>query len=281
MGSNDALMEEARRLLHGRGEGLSYNIDFIPPYVLIDSFDDLDEKKLSDIIDELFRDSIQYDGIFYRNRKKKTAFSSLVGELPKRHYLIENGLKYEVNFLENQNIGFFMDMKPGRELINSLCQDKSILNLFSYTCSFSVSAKKAGAKNITNIDMKKSFLKIGQKNHQLNNLQGNIKFLSYDIMKSLSGISKKGPWDIIIIDPPSIQKSFKLEQAYPKLLKRAQVWLKNGGKVLACLNDPLLGTDFLLNNNPGWKVEKTFYGGYQEEIPERGLKMVLFSSKSD
>lgn len=266
-------MKEAYRLFHGRGKGLQYNIDFITPYILIDSFEDLSEEELTKIQKNL----PENDGVFYRNRKKREAFRALSGEVPTTHTLIENGLKYEVDFSGNQNIGFFMDMKPGRDLISNICQDKKVLNLFSYTCSFSVAAKKAGASKVTNIDMKKSFLKTGQKNHQLNGVEKNVQFLSYDIMKSLSGIGKKGPWDLIIVDPPSNQKSFHLDTAYPKLLSKMDGWLSKNGKVLACLNATFLTSEFLLKNNPGWVVEKTFYGAFEENDPENGLKMVLFT----
>lgn len=266
-------MSEARRLFHGRGKGLQYNIDFIPPYILIDSFEDLSEEVLSKIQEDL----PENEAVLYRNRKNREAFKALNGEVPETHQLIENGLVYEVDFTKNQNIGFFMDMKPGRELINSICSNKSVLNLFSYTCSFSVAAKKSGAKRVTNIDMKKSFLKTGQKNHQLNGVEKDVQFLSYDIMKSLSGIGKKGPWDLVIVDPPSAQKSFNLETAYPKLLNRIDNWLAKDGKVLACLNSPFLTSEFLLKNSPGWKVEQTLYGAFEEEDPEKGLKMILFS----
>lgn len=272
------MKEEARRLFHGRGKGLLYSVDFIPPYILIDSFEDISEEKLEKIINEL---PVEAEGIFYRNRKSRLPFKALKGLVPKKHYLIENELKYEVDFSSNQNIGFFMDMKPGRELIEDLCHGKTVLNLFSYTCSFSVAAKRAGAARVTNIDMKKSFLKIGQKNHQLNNDSAKgVSFLSYDIMKSLSGIAKKGPWDLIIIDPPSVQSSFKLELLYPKLLKRAKSWLTKDGKILACLNAPFLSTDFLLEHNPGLEVEKKLYGSFEEINPEKGLKMVLFTQRT-
>jgi 23S rRNA (cytosine1962-C5)-methyltransferase len=275
MGPANALMIDAKRLFHGRGQGLSYNIDSIPPYILIDSFEDMTDLELEKIMEEL----PQNEGIFYRNRKKRETFRALKGVVPKIHHLIENGLSFEINLKDNQNIGFFMDMKPGRELISKMCSDKKVLNLFSYTCSFSVAAMQGGASKVTNIDMKKSFLKIGQKNHQLNGSDKNVQYLSYDIMKSLGGIAKKGPWDLIIIDPPSNQKSFPLESAYPKLLKKVDSWLAPGGAVLACLNSPFLGSNFLVEHCPGWQVTKTLYSAdeFKEKDPEKGLKMVLFT----
>ncbi len=272
MGSANALVKEAKRLFHGRGQKQNFNIDSFPPYLVIDSFVDLDELEKKKIVDE----NSDCEGIFYRNRKKREAFTALVGEVPTKHFLVENNLKFEISFQGNQNIGFFMDMRPGRELIQKLSKGKMVLNLFAYTCSFSVAAKAGGAKKVTNVDMKKSFLKTGEKNHQLNELSGNVQYLSYEIMKSLSGLKKKGPWDLIIIDPPSQQKSFNLEKDYPKLLGRAASWLSPGGQILACLNSPFHGSEFLIENCPDLEVKEILYGAFEEEELESGLKMVLF-----
>jgi len=272
MGSTNALVKEAKRLFHGRGQSQNYNIDLLPPYIVIDSFVDFNDSQKNEII-------LKYPdagGILYRNRKKREGFTALVGEVPTKHQLLENDLKYEISFEGNQNIGFFMDMKPGRELIQEISKDKSVLNLFAYTCSFSVVAKAGGCKKVVNVDMKKSFLKTGEKNHQINNLSGNVQYLSYEIMKSLSGLQKKGPWDIIIIDPPSQQKSFNLEKDYPKLLKRASEWLAPDGVLLACLNSPFHQSEFLIENCPDLRVSKVFYGAFKEADLESGLKMVLF-----
>lgn len=82
---------------------------------------------------------------------------------------IENGLKYSINF-NNKNIGIFPDMKIGREYLKSISKDKNVLNLFSYTCAFSVSALAGEAKQVVNVDMAKGALTTGRINHHLNNL---------------------------------------------------------------------------------------------------------------
>lgn len=273
MGPEHALKDNARRLFHGRAKGLSYNIDSIPPFIIIDAFEDLREETLSKIVS----DYPTAEGIFYRNRRAKEKFRALKGQVPSQHILFEDGLKYEVDFSGNQNIGLFLDMRPGRELVRSLSKDKKILNLFAYTCSLSVAAKSGEAKQVVNVDMKKSFLKTGEKNHQLNGLTGSVSYLSYEIMKSLGGLRKKGPFDLIIIDPPSGQRSFDLKKDYPKLLKEAAQWVGEKGQILACLNDPFLTSDFLLECLPDMGVTQKLYGCFEEEDPEKGLKMILFT----
>lgn len=83
-------------------------------------------------------------------------------------------------------------MKIGREYISSICNDKNVLNLFSYTCAFSVVAINAKAKQVVNVDMAKGALTTGRENHHINNLDTKkVKFMPYDILKSWNRIKKK------------------------------------------------------------------------------------------
>ena len=62
-------------------------------------------------------------------------------------------------------------MKNGRQFVRENAKNKSVLNLFSYTCAFSIAASLGGASKISNIDMSKGALSIGRVNHHLNNLE--------------------------------------------------------------------------------------------------------------
>ena len=95
--------------------------------------------------------------------------------------------------------------------------------------------------------MSKGALSWGRDNHRLNDqdLQ-KIKFMSHDILKSLKNISNKGPFDTVIIDPPSNQgKSFKVENGYPKVIRRLPEMIVDGGIIMACLNAPHLDDAYL------------------------------------
>ena len=113
-------------------------------------------------------------------------------------------------------------MKNTREYLKNISKDKTILNLFSYTCAFSVVSVSGEASKVINIDMGKNSLSIGRENHHLNNLDTkNVKFLAHNILKSFGKIKSLSPFDIIIIDPPSFQKgSFVATKDYEKIIKR-------------------------------------------------------------
>ena len=121
-----------------------------------------------------------------------------------------------------------------------------VLNLFAYTCAFSVAALQGGAAHVVNIDMARGAIATGQQNHQLNGLHGGAAFLAHDIFHSWSKITRAGPYELVIVDPPSYQKgSFVATKDYARLLRRLPDLLSDGGHALLCLNAPELSMGFL------------------------------------
>jgi 23S rRNA (cytosine1962-C5)-methyltransferase len=123
-----------------------------------------------------------------------------------------------------------------------------VLNLFAYTCAFSVAALQGGAAQVVNIDMARGALATGQQNHQLNGLHGAL-FWPHDVFTTWGKIARHGPYDLVVADPPSYQKgSFVATKDYPRLMRRLPDLLRPGGHALLCLNAPELGMDFLVGN---------------------------------
>ena len=243
---------EFKRVFHGRG---NFYDDF--NYLVVDSINDIlmatffeveDEniqKEIIKMLDEVY--SIKgFKTLIIQRRYDKNNLYEIRGQIPQNPIAYENGLKYTLNF-SNQNIGIFPDMKNGRSFIKEISKDKNVLNLFSYTCAFSVSALSAGASKVVNVDMAKNALTTGRTNHHINNLDTKkVKFLPYDILKSWSRIKKEGPYDIIIIDPPSFQKgSFAATKDYEKIIRRLDELAASSCTILACLNAPELDSLFL------------------------------------
>ena len=244
---------EMKRVFHGRGNFYDdYN------YLVIDSLNDIllatlfqeipqdIEKQIINVLEEVHEKKQFKTLILQRRYKKDNLNEVLKGIVQKNSIAIENALKYKINF-SNQNIGIFPDMKVGREYIQSICKDKNILNLFSYTCAFSVAAISAKASKVVNVDMAKGALTTGRENHHINNLDTKkVKFMPYDILKSWSRIKKEGPYDIIIIDPPTLQKgSFEATKDYEKIIKRLDQLANEKCVVLACLNAPEIPSAFI------------------------------------
>ncbi|MBU1658818.1 class I SAM-dependent methyltransferase [bacterium] len=246
---------EFKRLFHGRGglyEGWNFltvdSMDRVLSVALYSQMQDALEAKLIEMLKNFIVKSRYAVLVLQRRYLQGTPSEIIVGELEKELFVVENGLKIKLNLLSNQNSGYFPDMKNGRKFIKENAQEKNVLNLFSYTCAFSLFAIEGGALSVLNVDMNKSALTRGRENHRLNNLDTKkVSFLPYNILKSFSGIRKKGPFDLIIIDPPTFQKgSFEASKDYTKIIQKLPQLASENAIILACLNAPDLDAHFLI-----------------------------------
>ena len=245
---------EFKRLFHGRG-GLYKNwrhltidsIDTILSVALY--FEEESEESLIDMLKTFTKISKYKTLIIQRRYLKGTPSEILIGELEEELYVVENGIKIKLNLLNNRNSGYFPDMKIGREFVRDNAKDKRVLNLFSYTCAFSLAAKLGGAYEVINVDMSKGALKTGMQNHSLNNFDPRgTSFLPYNILKSFSNLKRKGPYDMIIIDPPTFQRgSFEATKDYEKIIKKLPQIASEDCLLLSCLNSPELESDFIID----------------------------------
>ncbi len=281
-------------MFHGRGNtygGYRFlSVDSVDSVLFAVLFErDDEEEAIVSMLRDFFCTEGQWEALVLQQRYLPTSPSTVIaGELPKQHFAIENGLKYHINFLNAQNIGFFPDMKMGREFVRESAKDKKVLNLFSYTCSFSVVAMRAGAQPVVNVDMNKNVLSIGRENHRLNGLDTkNVEFMPYNILKSWSRIRKSGPYDLIIIDPPSFQKgSFAATSDYAKIIRRLHEFAAEECTVLSALNAPELESEFIKalfrDNAPEFHYIERLKNleSFPEIEEERSLKNLIFKRQS-
>lgn len=283
---------EIKRVFHGRG---NFYEDF--NYLTVDSLNEIlfatffeessDENEIIKALKDIANAYNYKTFIVQKKYKKDELNEAIFGEIPPFYIVVENGLKYKINFF-NKNIGIFLDMKIGREYISSICNDKNVLNLFSYTCAFCVVAINAKAKQVVNVDMAKGALTTGRENHHLNNLDTKkVKFMPYDILKSWNRIKKEGPYDIIIIDPPSFQKgSFAATKDYEKIIKKLPELASENCIVLSCLNAPELDSDFIKEKfeefAPTFKFEKRLENlkEFITNNEEKSLKNLIFKKQN-
>jgi len=285
--------EEFKRLFHGRGglyEGWRHlTIDSIKNILSVALyFEEPSEEELIEMLLK-FVNSSKYTTLVLQKRYIKGAPSQiLVGEVPEDLYVLENGIKIKLNLLSNKNSGYFPDMKNGRDFVRKNAKNKKILNLFSYTCAFSLAAKIGNAAEVVNVDMSKGALKVGMQNHSLNELDPKgTSFLPYNILKSFSKLKRKGPYNMIIIDPPSFQRgSFEVTKDYEKIIQKLEELAEEECILLACLNSPELESNFLIEMinrlAPNFKFIKRLKNlkEFQSANEERSLKNLIFQYKS-
>jgi 23S rRNA (cytosine1962-C5)-methyltransferase len=245
------------RIFHGRG-GLHAGsehlcLDWYNPVLLLTSFKVLSDDELASLVAEIesfWGQSVRAHelNLVYQYRSGgETVTELLRGAVPALHHVTENGATFVIHLLKGQNHGLFLDMANGRTWVKAHAKHKKVLNLFAYTCGFSVMALQGGADEVVNIDMSKGALSIGKQNHLLNGFGSGARFLGHDIFNSWGKLTKLGPYEMIIADPPSNQKgSFVATKDYVRLLRRLPELLAPGGDLLLCLNAPELGCDFLM-----------------------------------
>ena len=288
--NNHENKREFKRLFHGRGglyEGLRHlTVDHVNENILSVAlyFNEENEAQLLEIL-TTFAANEKYETLVVQRRYEKGAPSEIIfGEVPEDLTIIENGMHLKLNLLSNRNSYYFPDMKNGRAFVREQAKGKHVLNLFSYTCAFSVAAKFGEASSVVNIDMSKGALKVGMANHSINKLDPKgVSFLPYNILKSFSAIKKKGPYELIIIDPPSFQKgSFEATKDYEKIIKKLPQIAAEECTLLACLNSPELESSFLIEMIERWAPSFKFQqrlknvNEFKSADEERSLKNLVF-----
>ena len=292
---------DARRIFHGRGgrhpgcEQLS--LDAYPPVIVLTSFEPLAEQAVA-AVDQALRarwariasDAQPLNWLLQtREVGGKFDIRIMAGAVPEPHVVTENGARYLVHLARGQNHGLFLDMAAGREWVRRQVQAHprparmKVLNLFAYTCAFSVVARLAGAGQVLNMDMSKGALAIGQQNHQLNGVKNGASFAAHDIFSSWGKITRGGPWDLVIVDPPSYQKgSFVATKDYARLMRRLPALLAPGGHALLCLNAPELPLSFLQDQMRELAPELALVqrldnpASFADVSPERALKVLVY-----
>lgn len=299
------LPTDAQRIFHGRG-GLypgceAWTLDVFPPVFVLTSFAPATEAQLDAVGAALQARWAQLapgqalNWVFqHRGEALRLEGRSdtrlMAGSVPEPHVVAEDGARYRVHVLKGQNHGLFLDMAEGRRWVArhvaahrvATGRGAKVLNLFAYTCAFSVAALRAGAAQVVNVDMGRGAIASGQHNHQLNGL-ADARFLAHDIFSSWGKITRGGPYDLVIADPPSYQKgSFVATKDYARLARRLPDLLAPGGHALLCLNAPELGSDFLQTLVRAEAPGLAFAGRvenpqvFADVDAERALKVLVF-----
>jgi len=121
-------------------------------------------------------------------------------------------------------------------------EKQELLNVFAYTCGFSVAGAQAGMRT-TSLDLSKKYLEWGRRNFALNGLDPAAHdFIYGDAFDWLRRLAKKGRrFDVVVLDPPTFSQSkengvFRADKDYGKLVATALPLVKPGGVLLCSTN---------------------------------------------
>jgi 23S rRNA (cytosine1962-C5)-methyltransferase len=119
---------------------------------------------------------------------------------------LENGLKFNIDWLKGQKTGFFVDQRDNRSLLEKYSNGRKVLNMFCYTGGFSVYAMRGGATMVHSVDSSAKAVSLTEANIALN-FPGDTrhKAIAEDAFSYLADM-EKGAFDLIILDPPAFAK---------------------------------------------------------------------------
>lgn len=173
----------------------------------------------------------QYKGFYEAEGLKKDLSGHVI--------ITENNIKYDVDYINGQKTGFFLDQKYNRAAVAKIAKGKTVLDCFTHTGAFALNAAKGGAVSVTAVDISHDALECAKNNARLNGID-NMDFVAADVFDLLTEMSKSGrcPYDFIILDPPAFTKSSgTLKNAirgYKEINLKAMKLLPRGGYLATC-----------------------------------------------
>ena len=220
------------RIVFGEADFLpGLTVDRFGPYLVTQTLSvGIERRKamLFPLLVEILRaDGQQIAGIYERNdvalRAKEglaegKGFFALPGEpVPDETTaeIVENGIRYLVDFENGQKTGFFLDQKANRRAAG-------------------------GAAHVTAVDVSESAVALARENARRNGLEDRMDFIAADVFDLLPRLAAEGgtPYDFIILDPPAFTKSRRTVEAamrgYKEINYRAMKLLPRGGYLASC-----------------------------------------------
>ena len=245
----------ACRLIFGEADGL--------PGWTVDRFEDvlvtevlslgIEVRKrilFSLLLEELEKDGVRVDAIYERNESplrlkegldQGKGYVDLPGLETQGTGLVEiaeNGIRYEVDYVNGQKTGFFLDQKYNRRAAANLARGKRVLDCFTHTGAFALNCAKAGAASVTAVDVSELALKEVERNAALNGL--GVTPLKADVFDLLTELTSKRSrdYDYVILDPPAFTKSNATAKnafnGYKQINRMAMKLLPRGGYLATC-----------------------------------------------
>ena len=192
------------------------------------------------------------DGIYERNDvpiRKLEGMEEYKGAYPLpdcvlpaegRTEILENGIRYEVDYVNGQKTGFFLDQKYNRQAIARIAPGKRVLDCFTHTGAFALNAALAGAEHVTAVDISQEAVEMARQNARRNGLEEKMSFVCENVFDLLTSMAreKRREYDFIILDPPAFTKSSSTVKnairGYKEINLKAMQLLPRGGYLATC-----------------------------------------------
>lgn len=210
------------RLVHSEGDGVSGLVADFYAGTLVVEITSAGLEKLRDFVVDALRDAARelapVFAVMLENDlgARRLEGLSLVDEWieggevgGERETLIrENGLRFVVQPGAGQKTGFFLDQRGNRAMVRAIARGRRVLNVFSYTGGFGVSAAAGGAATVEEVDVSAPAIVLARRNHELNPSGATLELVTADAFEHLRKRRAEGrAYDLVVVDPPAFAKS--------------------------------------------------------------------------
>lgn len=225
------------RLFHAEGDGCpGLVIDYYAKHVIIQCHSvgmylqqDLIAKAISEVLGK------EVITIYSKSKETLHHFDGengfLFGEETEKCIALENGIQYEIDWVNGQKTGFFIDQRENRSLLGKYSEGKKVLNTFCYSGGFSLAALKNNATLVHSLDSSQKAMDLVENNLKVNGFSKNHASITADAMKFMKELPEA--YDVIVLDPPAFAKRknarHKAIQGYKRLNALAIQQIKPGG----------------------------------------------------
>jgi 23S rRNA (cytosine1962-C5)-methyltransferase len=273
-----AVKATAYRLFNGLGDGLAgVTLDKFNNHYVLQIFD-ADLEKRAEYIGQKFLSCVDAEYFIIKLRCSSNGLA--LQETPvivlkddnacSTTTVTENGCKFFIDCNDSVNNGLFLDMRDNRKKVTGgLLPSSSMLNCFSYTCSFGVYAAKNGCRTV-NVDVSKKILDWGKKNYELNHLDfDDNQFVQSDVLTYLElAASKSETFSCVVLDPPSFSRSkkshFSAKDSFYQLIYKSILLLEQNGTIFVSSNNSSLSHAF-------------FHSSLTQAANDAGRKVLAFN----
>jgi 23S rRNA (cytosine1962-C5)-methyltransferase len=243
----------AFRLVNEGGDALEgISVDVYGDHLVVSLYDDAAVANREAILDAIH--ALGFAGIYLKLRPKQANVvvdarneniapsTSVRGSAaPDEFTVTEHGLPYLVRLGDGLSTGIFLDQRDNRRRVRELAHGKRVLNLFAYTCPFTIAAAAGGAVRTVSVDAARPAIERGERGLAHAGLSGDHAFVVDDVFAWLGRASKKERFDIVILDPPSYstvgkQRFSTAAGDYRPLAAAAMAVVAPNGYLLACSN---------------------------------------------
>lgn len=218
--------------------------------VLSLGIDRIKEMLFRNLVESLRERGYTIDAIYERNDvkvreleglKEYKGFYPMEGlrtDLSGEVIITENGIRYNVDYIEGQKTGFFLDQKYNRRAVAKIARGKRVLDCFTHTGAFALNVAQT-AEHVTAVDISQTAIDMAKRNAELNGIT-NMDFVTANVFELLTQAENehRRDWDMIILDPPAFTKSRSTarsaERGYKEINLKAMKLLPRGGYLATC-----------------------------------------------